>query len=114
MWYRRPGEACRSPAQGSEGISASAGAFRGCKKLKNVTIGANVASIGSKAFQNCRKLKKVVIRSSVLKTVGSKAFAKAGSSNYRKLTVKVPKAKLKSYRKLLKRAKLSARAKVKK
>ena len=91
-----------------------AGAFKGSKKLKNVTIGANVASIGSKAFQNCRKLKKVVIRSSVLKTVGSKAFAKAGSSNYRKLTVKVPKAKLKSYRKLLKRAKLSARAKVKK
>ena len=91
-----------------------AGAFKGSKKRKNVTIGANVASIGSKAFQNCRKLKKVVIRSSVLKTVGSKAFAKAGSSNYRKLTVKDPKAKLKSYRKLLKRAKLSARAKVKK
>ena len=74
----------------------------------------NVTAIGSKAFQNCKKLKKMVIKSSGLKSIGSKAFSKAGSSNYRKLTVKVPKAQLKAYRKLLKKAKLSSRAKVKK
>jgi len=89
-------------------------AFKGSKKLKNVTVGANITTIGSKAFQNCKKLKKMVIKSSGLKSIGSKAFSKAGSSNYRKLTVKVPKAQLKAYRKLLKKAKLSARAKVKK
>ena len=89
-------------------------AFKGSKKLKNVTVGANITTIGSKAFQNCKKLKKMVIKSSGLKSIGSKAFSKAGSSNYRKLTVKVPKAQLKVYRKLLKKAKLSARAKVKK
>lgn len=89
-------------------------AFKGSKKLKNVTVGANITTIGSKAFQNCKKLKKMVIKSSGLKSIGSKAFSKAGSSNYRKLTVKVPKAQLKAYRKLLKKAKLSSRAKVKK
>ena len=89
-------------------------AFKGSKKLKKVTVGANITTIGSEAFRNCKKLKKMVIKSSVLKSIGSKAFSKAGSSNYKKLTVKVPKAQLKAYKKLLKKAKLSKKAKVKK
>ena len=114
-----------------------ANAFKNCKKLKSVKIGSNITTIGKNAFQNCTALKyvtipkkvtaigasafagcksltKVTIKSSVLKKVGKKAFSKAGSKNYKKLTVKVPKKKLKTYKSLLKKAKLSTKATVKK
>lgn len=91
-------------------------AFEGCKKLKTVTIGKGVTKIGSKAFYGCSKLKALTIKSTKLTTkkIGSKAFSKAGSSNYKKLTVKVPKSKLKSYKTMLRKRGLSSKAKVKK
>ena len=88
-------------------------ALKNAKKLKTVTIGANIVEIGKGAFKGTKQLKKVTIRSNQLKKIGSKAFSKAGSSNYKKLKVKVPKAKKKAYKKLLKKAKLSKSAKVK-
>lgn len=88
-------------------------AFKGAKKLKTVTIGANVTEIGKSAFQDAKALKTLTIKSKNLKKIGSKAFLKAGSSNYKKLTVKVPKAKKKEYTKLLQKAKLSKKAKIK-
>lgn len=48
-------------------------AFRGFKKLKKVTIGANVTSIGNNAFQNCTSLTYVKTRNGV-QTIGSSAF----------------------------------------
>ena len=45
-------------------------------------------------------------------TVGSKAFTKAGSKNYKKLKVKVPKKKLKLYKKILRKKGLSKKAKM--
>ena len=114
-------------------------AFYGCKKLTSLTMGTNVTTIGNSAFQNCTALKKVTIPKKVTKIgkkafygckkltgitikttklttkkVGSKAFSKAGSSNYKKLTVKVPKSKLKSYKTMLRKRGLSFKAKVKK
>lgn len=44
-------------------------------------------------------------------TVGSKAFTKAGSKNYKKLKVKVPKKKLKLYKKILRKKGLSKKTK---
>ena len=72
-------------------------AFYGCSRLTAVTIGKNVTSIGASAFENCKKLKTITIKSSKLKTVGKKAFKKIHS----KAVIKVPKKKLKPYKKLL-------------
>lgn len=87
-------------------------AFYNCKKLKKVTIGKNVKKIGSKAFYGCSKLKTVVIKSSKLKKggIGSKAFTKI--SNKPKFTC--PKAKLKVYKKFLKKSGVTKNAKYKK
>lgn len=51
-------------------------AFASCKKLKELTIGANITSIGQKAFYRCGKLKKVTIYAANLKVIGADAFAK--------------------------------------
>ena len=75
-------------------------AFMGCDKLKKVTIGENVTQIGAKAFFGCEKLKTVTVKSKVLKKVGSKAFKGINA----KATFKVPKAKKKAYKKLLKKS----------
>ena len=78
----------------------AANAFKNNKKLKKVTIGENVKTIGKSAFYGCKNLKTVNIRTSMLKgkTVGKNAFAKINA----KAKVKVPKSKLKTYKKLLK------------
>lgn len=110
-------------------------AFSGCKKLKTVSLGKNVKSIGEKAFykcssmtkitipskvtsigkeafSGCKKLKTITIKTKKLtsKTVAKKAFKGVPS----KVTVKVPKSKLKPYRRLLKSKGLSSKAKIKK
>ena len=82
-------------------------AFYGCSSLKTVTIGKSAATIGKQAFYKCSKLKTVNIKSSKLKKVYSKAF----KSIYSKAKIKVPKKKLKAYKKLLK-GKIGTKAKV--
>ena len=72
-------------------------AFKDCKKAASATIGSKVKTIGSKAFYNCKNLKKITIKSSVLKKVGKNAFK--GIS--KKAVIKVPKKKLKAYKKTL-------------
>lgn len=84
--------------------SIAPGAFKNNKKLTKVTIGSNVKTIGKQAFYGCKNLKSITIKSTKLTTkfVGAKAFTKAGSTNYKKLVVK-----------LLKKKGLSSKAKVK-
>ena len=53
--------------------SIAANAFKGCSKLKTVTIGKNVTSIGANAFSGCKALTKVSIGAGV-KTIGKNAF----------------------------------------
>lgn len=86
------------------------GACKGNTKLKKVTIGKYVETIGAKAFYGCKKLKKVTIKSKNLKKAGSKAFA----GTHRKLVVRVPKNRVKTYQKLLKGKGMKKTAKVKK
>ena len=60
--------------------SIGSSAFKNNKKLVNITLGKNITKIGKPAFKGCAKLKKV----------------------------KVPKKKLSSYKRLLKKAGLSS------
>ena len=124
---------------GANVVTIGKNAFSGCKKLTTVTIGKNVTTIGNSTFQNCTALKKITIPAKVTKigtkafygckkltsitiktaklttkNVGKNAFKNAGSSNYKKLVVKVPKKQLKSYTTMLKKRGLSSKAKVKK
>lgn len=89
-------------------------AFKNNKNITTVIIGKNIKRIGKKAFYGCKSLRNITIKTKFLKknTVGSKAFTKAGSKNYKKLTVKVPKKKLKLYKKILRKKGLSKKAKM--
>lgn len=82
-----------------------ANAFSGCTKLKTVTFGKNVTAIGVNAFKGCRELNEVTIRSTKLHSVGKQAFKGTKSG----LKVKVPSKQLNKYKKLLKKAGLKAR-----
>ena len=78
-------------------------AFKGCKKLKKITIGAGVTTIGKKAFTGCKHLKNIIIKSKKLKKIGKNAFKGINKT----AKIKVPKNKLKAYKKLFKKAKLA-------
>jgi hypothetical protein len=82
-------------------------ALSGNGKVTSVTIGSNVRSIGKSAFEKCKKLKKVKLNSSVLTAVGKKAFTKNADG----ISVKVPKAKYKAYKKLFKKSGSSVKLK---
>ena len=76
--------------------SISAKALAGNKKIKKITVGKNVTSIGKNAFSNCKNLKTITIKTSNLKSVGKNAIKGINS----KATIKVPKKQLKVYKKL--------------
>lgn len=75
-------------------------AFNGSKKLKKVTIGANIKKISNNAFYKCKSLKTVTIKSVLLtkKTANKKAFKGVG----KKMVIKVPKKVKKAYVKMFK------------
>ncbi len=79
--------------------SIATGALKGRKKLKTVVIGKNVETIGEKAFYGCKALEKISLKSIKLKKIGKNAL----KGIHAKATIKVPKAKLKAYTKLLKK-----------
>ncbi len=76
-------------------------AFRKQAKLKSVTIGKNVKSIGASAFEGDKKLAKIKFSGTALKSIGKNAFK--GIKKNAKFTVK--KSKKAYYKKLLKKAK---------
>lgn len=84
-------------------------AFASNGKLATVTLGTGVTTIESKAFYKDSKLKTINIKSKKLKTVKKQAFKGIAS----KAKVSVPKKKAKSYKNLLKKAGLPAKASVK-
>ena len=73
-------------------------AFKKCSNLTNISLGKNVISIGKQTFCYCKNLRKINIQSSKLKKVGKNAFYRIHSN----ATIKVPKKKIKEYKKLLK------------
>ena len=90
--------------------SIASKAFKGCTKLKKVTIGTNVKKIGSYAFYKCSSLKQVTVKSTKLTSVGKNAFKGINS----KAVVKVPKSKYSTYKKLLKNKGQKSTVKIKK
>ena len=73
-------------------------AFQMNKKLKKITIGKYVERIGSSAFLGDKNLRKIVIKSKKLRAVGKKAW----KGIYKKAVIKVPKSRMKKYRKIFK------------
>lgn len=120
---------------GENVTTIGASAFYGCLKLKSVTLGKNVTFIGNKAFYKCLRLTKITIPSKV-KKIGKQAFynckklknitiktskltsgrvgSKAFKGIHSKAVIRVPKKKLKSYKKLLRAKGIGKRVKVKK
>lgn len=72
-------------------------AFKGCKKLKNITIGRYVKQIRYGAFMGDSKLKTVTFKGTKLKNVGDDAFYKTSSG----IRFVMPKAVKTKYQKLL-------------
>ena len=97
---------------GSNVKSIGASAFQNCTALKTVTVGKNVTSIDKNVFSGCKALTKITFKGNKIKKIGTKAFYKAGSKNYKKLQVIVPKAKYQAYQKMLLKVKLSKKAKI--
>ncbi len=72
-------------------------AFLNCKKLGKITFGKKLTSIGIEAMKDCTNLKTVTIQSKKLKKVYRDAF----KNTNKKITFRVPKSKLKAYKKLI-------------
>ena len=91
--------------------SIAANAFKNKKKVKKVTIGKYIRTIGKNAFYGCKKLKTVTFKGKVVKKIGKNAFKKIA----KKATFKTPKGKkIKAkYKKMIKKAKPSSGAKYK-
>ncbi|SEL36239.1 surface protein [Butyrivibrio sp. ob235] len=84
-------------------------ACKGNKKIKSLSIGNNVTSIGKNAFKGCKKLKKVTINANKSLKIGAGAFKKIS----REASIKVKGIKGKSKQKLIKAIKKQTNAKVK-
>ena len=91
-------------------VEIGAKAFKGCKKLTKVTIGANVTKIGSQAFANCTNLKNVNLKKAAkITSFGKKSFSKINA----KAKITVPAKKRTKYKKLLKKAGVPKKAVIK-
>lgn len=77
-----------------------ANAFKNNKKVKKVTIGANIVKVANKAFNKCPSLRNVIIKTTLLtkKTASKKCFSKV----HKKMVIKVPKKVKKTYVKIFK------------
>ena len=91
-------------------------ACKNYKKLRQIVIGKNIKSIGAQAFYGCNHLQKITVKTKKLtkKTLGTKAFYKVGSSNYKKLKIKVPAKQKQLYKKIFYQRGLSSKAKINK
>lgn len=100
----------KTVAIGNRVKKISKNAFANCKVLKKVMVGSSVTTINKRVFYNCPKLKTIVVKSKKIKSIGKQAF----KGTHSKITVKVPKSKMNSYKKMLKGKGLSSKAAFKK
>ena len=85
-------------------------AFKKFAKLKTVTLGKNIKTIGKNAFNGCKKLKTITFKGNSVKKIGKSAF----KNIYKKATFKCPKKKLNAYETLCRKAGAPKKAKFKK
>nr|MCR4716114.1 leucine-rich repeat domain-containing protein [Lachnospiraceae bacterium] len=81
--------------------SIAANALKKKTSLTTLVIGTNVSSIGANAFFGDKKLKTITVNSTKIKSIGAKAFKGVPKT----AKAKLPKAKKKAYKKLMKKAK---------
>lgn len=76
-------------------------AFKGCTRLRKVTIGKHVTTIGIKAFYGCKKLKNITVKTKklTLQKVGRQAFKGISSD----AVFKIPANRYKKYKNILKK-----------
>ena len=79
-------------------VAIADNACKNNKKIKALSIGSNVTSIGKDAFKGCKKLKKITIKANRSLTVGKGAFKKIG----KKATIRIKGIKGKARKKLIK------------
>ena len=74
-------------------------ALKNYKKLKKLTLGKNVKTIGAEAFMGCKNLKTITIKTTYLtkSKTGKNAFKGLG----KKVKFALPKKKAKAYRKII-------------
>ena len=87
-----------------------ASALKNNKKVKTVSIGANVTKIGKQAFYKAKNLANIVVKTKSLKSVGAKALY--GIS--KKAEIRVPSKKYSKYKKLFKGKGQKSSVKIKK
>lgn len=75
-------------------------AYKGNKNLTKITIGSNINKIGKNAFSGCTNLKKITIKTT--KLTASKIGKNAFKGINKKAVIKVPKSKVKLYKKIIK------------
>jgi|GEM_PF-4366982 len=85
-------------------------AFYKDTKLKSLSIGANVTTIGKQACYKCKNLKTVTIKTKKLKSIGKSAFKGCSKG----MTFKITKSKYSKYTKMLKKSGLPSGTKFKK
>lgn len=73
------------------------GAFKNSQSATKATIGKNVKTIDANAFRGCAKLKKITIKSTGITKIGNNAIKGISA----KAVIKVPVAKLTAYQKKL-------------
>ena len=95
---------------GSNVVTIGANAWNGCKKLTALTIGKGVTKMGANMCKGAKKLKTITIKSKSLTKAGVKKCLKGSKVK----TVKVPKAKVKAYKKIFTKKICGAKVKVKK
>ena len=97
-------------------VQINANAFKNYTKVKTLTIGKSVTSIGKNSFYGCKALTKVTFRGTAVKTIKSGAFKKTSS---KKMTVSVPKSikkntkKANAFKKKLTKAGMTKKLKLK-
>lgn len=96
-------------------VSIARNAFKDNQKLKTLVIPKTVEKIGRRAVYDCQSLTRITIRTTKLtgRRIGSQAFTKAGSSNYRELTVQVPRSKKKAYASMLRKHGIHKKSEIK-
>ena len=89
-------------------------AFKGCKKLKKVTIGENVGVLGIYAFKGCKNLQTVTVKGNKLLKIRESVFS--GDKKLKKVVIKSSRVNQIGKRafKDCKKAKVYVRARVKK
>ena len=86
-------------------------AFKGCKKIKHITVGSNIAKLGNTIFTKCTKLKGIEFKTGRLTKKSIAAGAFKGVS--KKVIIKVPKDMKKNYIKFFRAKGLGKKVRVK-